>query len=86
MGRASIDRGDLDEFSETTRSLRIEGLEEVMEQERKNLMEQERKNLMEEKKKNLMEEERENLMEEERKNLMDEKAREVAGRRRMCIV
>ena len=76
LGRASIDRGDLDEFSETTRSLRIEGLEEVMEQERKNLME--------EKKKNLMEEERENLMEEERKNLMDEKAREVAGRRRMC--
>ena len=75
LGRASIEREDLGEFFETTRSLRIEGLEEVMEQERKNLMEQERKNLMEQ--------ERKNLMEEERKNLREENARDVADRRRM---
>ena len=38
LGGATIETGDVEEFFETTRSLRIEGLEEVMEQERNQSM------------------------------------------------
>ena len=36
LGRATIETGDVEEFFETTRSLKIEGLEEARDGERKN--------------------------------------------------
>ena len=47
LGRISIERGNIEEFFETTRSLRIEGLEEVLEFERKSLLEEKAKELAE---------------------------------------
>ena len=47
LGRISIERGNIEEFFETTRSLRIEGLEEVLEFERKSLLEEKARELAE---------------------------------------
>ena len=47
LGRISIERDNIEEFFETTRSLRIEGLEEVLEFERKSLLEEKAKELAE---------------------------------------
>ena len=47
LGRISIERDNIEEFFETTRSLRIEGLKEVLEFERKNLLEEKARELAE---------------------------------------
>ena len=47
LGRISIERGTIEDFFETTRSLRIEGLEEVLEFERKVLLEEKAKEFAE---------------------------------------
>ena len=47
LGQISIERSNIEEFFETTRSLRIEGLEEVLEFERKILLEEKAKDLAE---------------------------------------
>ena len=47
LGRISIERGNIEEFIETTRGLRIEGLEEVLEFERKSLLEEKARELAE---------------------------------------
>ena len=40
LGRATIETGNIEEFFESTRRLKIEGLEEALEGERKNLLEE----------------------------------------------